>query len=135
VTGDPVQLQQVLLNLVLNALDAIRQTPATPRRIDIATRVVDPDTVEVSVRDTGPGLPIGGAARVFERFYSTKPEGMGMGLAIARSIIEAHSGTLNAENVAVEAARARGYLPSQLRGARFWFRLPVRVTSRVETTA
>jgi signal transduction histidine kinase len=68
----------------------------------------------VSVRDFGPGLPADASLRVFERFFSTKQDGMGMGLAIARSIIEAHSGTLGAEN-------ADGG------GARFWFRLPVQV--------
>jgi two-component system sensor kinase FixL len=135
VTGDAVQLQQVLLNLVVNALDAIRQTPATPRRIEISSRLVDGEFVEISVRDTGPGLPAGSPGRVFDRFFSTKPEGMGMGLAIARSIIEAHNGTLQAENTASEAARTKGYLPSQLRGARFWFRLPVRVAALVEVKA
>jgi signal transduction histidine kinase len=111
VSGDPVQLQQVLLNLVINAFDAMRKAPCDPCRVEIATRLAESGAVEVCVRDYGPGLPPEGPARVFERFYSTKHDGMGMGLAIARSIIEAHGGKLAAEN-------AGGG------GARFWFRLP-----------
>jgi PAS domain S-box-containing protein len=114
VLGDPVQLQQVLLNLVINAFDAMR-TSSPPRdqcRAEISSRRIDAATVEVSVRDRGPGLPADAPSRVFERFYSTKRDGMGMGLAIARSIVEAHRGILDAQN-------ADGG------GARFWFRLPV----------
>jgi PAS domain S-box-containing protein len=112
VLADPVQLQQVLLNLVINGFDAMRSLPPEQCRVEIASRLVSAEMVEVSVRDRGPGLPAGAPSRVFERFYSTKRDGMGMGLAIARSIIEAHSGTLDAEN-------ADGG------GARFWFRIPV----------
>lgn len=115
VLGDAVQLQQVLLNLVINAFDAMRKTPRDPCRVEIQSRVIDAHAVEVSVRDFGPGLPADAPARVFERFYSTKGDGMGMGLAIARSIIEAHAGTLDAEN-------AEGG------GARFWFRVPMHTT-------
>lgn len=111
VLADPVQLQQVLLNLVINAFDAMRTSPREPCRVEIASCRVDDETVEVSVRDRGPGLPADAPSRVFERFYSTKRDGMGMGLAIARSIVEAHSGTLDAENAAGG-------------GARFWFRIP-----------
>ncbi len=135
VTGDPVQLQQVLLNLIVNALDAMRQNSGVPRRITVSTRLVFPETVEVAVRDTGPGLPGDVGGRVFERFYSTKPEGMGMGLAIARSIIEAHFGKLDGGNVPSEAAPAPGSPPIPARGARFWFQLPVRKTAKMEATA
>jgi signal transduction histidine kinase len=114
-----VQLQQVLLNLVINAFDAMRKAPCDPCRVEIASRLVDAGTVEVAVRDFGSGLPADAATRVFERFYSTKHDGMGMGLAIARSIIEAHAGTLGAEN-------ADGG------GARFWFRVPVQVATPPE---
>jgi PAS domain S-box-containing protein len=111
VLGDPVQLQQVLLNLVVNAFDAMRKAPCDPCRVEIASRCLEANTVEVSVRDFGPGLPTDAPLRVFERFFSTKRDGMGMGLAIARSLVEAHGGTLGAENAAGG-------------GARFWFRLP-----------
>jgi C4-dicarboxylate-specific signal transduction histidine kinase len=115
ILGDAVQLQQVLLNLIINAFDAMRKSPCDSCRVEIASRYVDTKSVEVSVRDFGPGLPADESARVFERFFSTKNDGMGMGLAIARSIIEAHTGTLGAEN-------AEGG------GARFWFRVPTHVT-------
>lgn len=121
VFGDAVQLQQVLLNLIINAFDAMRKTPCDPCRVEIASRCVDAKTVEVSVRDFGPGLPADAPARVFERFFSTKHDGMGMGLAIARSIIEAHAGTLDAEN-------AEGG------GARFWFRVPTHVMASAGVT-
>jgi PAS domain S-box-containing protein len=122
VLGDAVQLQQVLLNLIVNAFDAMRRAPCDPCRVEIASRYIDTKSVEVSVRDHGPGLPADGPERVFERFFSTKEEGMGMGLAIARSIIEAHAGTMGAEN-------AEGG------GARFWFRVPVQVTTPAEALA
>lgn len=118
VTGDVVQLQQVLLNLVINAFDAMRASRGELCAVEITTRCVA-GTVEVSVRDHGPGLPPGPPAKVFERFFSTKPEGMGLGLAIARSIIEAHRGTLEAENASAAGDPAAP-------GARFSFRLPVR---------
>ncbi len=111
VAGDNIQLQQVLLNLVINSFDAMRQEVCDPCRVEITSRRSG-EMVEVSVRDFGPGLPPDAPDRVFERFYSTKGEGMGMGLAIAKSLIEAHNGTLHAENV-------------EGGGARFWFRLPI----------
>jgi PAS domain S-box-containing protein len=112
VLGDAVQLQQVLLNLVINAFDAMQASPREQRRVEIVSRRIETDTVEVAVSDRGHGLPAESTSRVFERFYSTKRDGMGIGLAIARSIVEAHSGTLGASNV-------------EGGGARFWFRLPV----------
>jgi two-component system, LuxR family, sensor kinase FixL len=122
VLGDAVQLQQVLLNLIINAFDAMRRTPCDPCRVEIVSQRLDAKTVEVSVRDFGSGLPSDAPARVFERFFSTKREGMGMGLAIARSIIEAHAGTLGAEN-------AKGG------GARFWFRVPAHIVASAEAPA
>jgi C4-dicarboxylate-specific signal transduction histidine kinase len=112
ILGDSVQLQQVLLNLVINAFDAMGKTPTVPCRLEITSQRINGHTVQVSVRDFGSGLPPEAPNRVFERFFSTKPDGMGMGLAIARSIIEEHSGVIGAENV-----------PGG--GARFWFQLPV----------
>jgi PAS domain S-box-containing protein len=96
VTGDRIQLLQVLLNLILNAADAMADNAPGTRRIDISTQV-NQDTVRVAVRDEGPGLSENVEA-LFEPFYTTKPQGLGMGLAICRSIIEAHGGRLWAEN-------------------------------------
>jgi signal transduction histidine kinase len=98
VEGDQVQLQQVLLNLVVNALEAMRETPAAERRVIIRSERESEGRVRVSVRDFGTGLPAEEPARIFERFFSTKREGMGMGLAIARSIIASHDGELAAAN-------------------------------------
>lgn len=97
VTGDPVALRQVLLNLVLNALDAAQRSPAG-RRWVVVTTVGEPDgSVVVTVRDSGPPLPPGVAARLFEPFFTTKPDGLGLGLTLSRSLIEAHGGTLWAD--------------------------------------
>jgi PAS domain S-box-containing protein len=98
-----VQIQQVLLNLIINALDAMEGLPPIERRIIIKTRSDKGDVVEVSVRDFGTGLPKDRPDKVFDHFFSTKQKGMGMGLAIVRSIIEAHGGTIVGEN-----ARDRG---------------------------
>src|SRR6266403_2151933 len=117
VEADPVQLQQVLLNLVMNSLEAMQSTPADKRRVVISTTCEANSTVVVSVRDYGSGLPEEDMDKVFTHFYSTKPNGMGMGLAIVRSIVEAHGGKLGAENVD--------------EGARFFFTLPV--TRKSET--
>ena len=107
----PVQIQQVLLNLIMNSLDAVEALRPNERRIIVSTRSIDGQTVEVSVRDFGAGLPGDNPEKVFDHFFSTKQQGMGMGLTIVRSIIESHDGTISAEN-------ASGG------GARFFFRLP-----------
>jgi PAS domain S-box-containing protein len=107
----PVQIQQVLLNLIMNSLDAVEALPPNERRIIVSTRSIDGQTVEVSVRDFGAGLPGDNPEKVFDHFFSTKQQGMGMGLAIVRSIVESHDGTITAENV-------------RDGGARFFFRLP-----------
>src|SRR5207248_10847995 len=83
----PVQIQQVLLNLITNALDAVEALPPAERRIIISTRSLKGKSAEVSVRDFGTGLPADRAEKVFDHFFSTKAEGMGMGLTIARSIV------------------------------------------------
>jgi two-component system, LuxR family, sensor kinase FixL len=111
VEAAPVQIQQVLLNLIMNALDAVEALPPAERRIIISTRSLKGESAEVSVRDFGTGLPADGREKVFDHFFSTKAEAMGMGLTIARSIVEAHAGTLGAES-------AEGG------GARFFFHLP-----------
>jgi PAS domain S-box-containing protein len=100
VNADPVQLQQVLLNIIVNAFDAMRETPPAQRRVIIRTERKAGGNVGVSVRDFGCGLPLEAPQRIFEQFFSTKPDGLGMGLAIARSIVAAHGGELTAENAA-----------------------------------
>ena len=97
VMGDRVQLLQVLLNLMMNAFEALRVVRADARRVVIRAERVNDGKICVSVRDTGPGFPGGIVDQLFEPFFSTKAEGTGMGLAIARSIIEAHGGTLAGE--------------------------------------
>jgi len=110
VDADSIQLQQILLNLLMNSLEAMHLTPAEKRRILISTKC-EADSVVTSVRDYGGGLPKDNPDKIFTHFYSTKPTGMGMGLTIVRSIVESHGGELAAENADD--------------GARFSFRLPV----------
>ena len=112
VQGTLVQIQQVLLNLIINALDAIEQLPPAERRIIIRTRSDKGDVAEVSVRDFGVGLPKDQPDKVFDHFFSTKQQGMGMGLAIVRSIVEAHGGTISAENAPDRGARMVVRLPA-----------------------
>jgi C4-dicarboxylate-specific signal transduction histidine kinase len=93
VRGDRVQLQQVLVNLIINAIEAMRDVGEEERELLISTRN-EPDGVSVEVRDSGPGFAPAALERVFEAFYTTKPGGLGLGLSICRSIIEAHGGRL-----------------------------------------
>lgn len=95
VTGDRVQLQQVILNLIMNAIEALAEVDVETREL-LVSAAADERKVTVSVRDTGGGMPAEMLDRIFEAFYTTKPKGMGMGLAISRSIIEAHGGTIYA---------------------------------------
>jgi len=110
--GDRVQLQQVILNLVINAIEAMSEMNEAPRELLLITEKAEPDGVLVAVRDSGPGLAPEALERLFDAFYTTKPDGMGMGLSICRSIIEAHGGRLWA------SANPAG-------GAVFQFTLPV----------
>ena len=107
-----VQIQQVLLNLIINALDAVEQLPPAERRIIVSTRSDKGDLAEVSVRDFGVGLPKDRPDKVFDHFFSTKQKGMGMGLTIVRSIVEAHGGTITAENAPDRGARMVVRLPA-----------------------
>ena len=96
IAGDRVQLQQVVLNLMLNAIEATREVEGRARQVWVATRVEGDEDVHVEVRDSGIGLAPESRSRVFEAFYSTKTSGLGMGLSISKSIIEAHGGRINA---------------------------------------
>jgi two-component system sensor kinase FixL len=98
IIADRVQLLQVLLNLTMNAFEALAVIHADARQVVIRAERVQNGRVCVSVRDSGPGFPDGIAEQFFEPFFTTKAEGTGMGLAIARSIVEAHGGTLSGEN-------------------------------------
>ena len=97
VTGDRVQLQQVILNLVVNGIDAIADMPNGVREIAFTSWASD-GLAHVSIRDTGPGIPSDRLERLFEPFFTTKQEGMGMGLCIAHTIIESHGGKISAES-------------------------------------
>jgi signal transduction histidine kinase len=94
VQGDRVQLQQVLLNLIVNAIQSMSGVEDGNRELHISTVRIEPAGVCVTVRDTGHGLRPESLPRLFEPFYTTKPDGMGLGLSICRSIIEAHGGRL-----------------------------------------
>ena len=97
IRGDKVQLQQVLLNLILNAIEAMNGVKERPRQLTIVSIQHEPATVSVQVHDTGTGLDPVHAPHLFEPFYTTKLEGLGIGLSISRSILEAHGGQLSAE--------------------------------------
>jgi len=112
IVGDRVQLQQVILNLVVNGLESMSEMPPGHRHLTIRTAQPDTDWVEVTVQDTGPGISEEILHRIYEPFFSTKPEGLGMGLSICRSIAEAHAGRLEASN-------------DPAGGATFVFALPV----------
>jgi two-component system sensor kinase FixL len=98
VRGNPVQLQQVLLNLTRNAVDATKGAIGSRRAISISTRQPDPTTVEFRVSDRGPGVSPNLADAIFHPFVTTKVEGLGVGLAISRTIVEAHGGQLTYED-------------------------------------
>jgi signal transduction histidine kinase len=111
VRADWIHLQQVLLNLVLNGMEAMADTPAPGRSLRVRTSVNGSAQVEVSVSDTGPGIPAERLGRLFDSFFTTKEHGMGLGLSIARSIVEAHGGWIRAENAAGGGATFRLGLP------------------------
>jgi C4-dicarboxylate-specific signal transduction histidine kinase len=96
VQGDKVQLQQVLLNLIVNAIDAMSGIDERRRELTIVSAADGPDAVSIEVRDTGTGVDPERATHLFEPFYTTKAEGLGIGLSISRSIVEAHGGHLSA---------------------------------------
>ena len=110
--GDRIQMQQILINLLLNAFDALNGNPVADRLVTVVTMMESPQFIRVTVRDRGVGIPPHKIDSIFEPFFTTKPEGMGMGLSVTRSIVEAHGGRIWAEN------NVEG-------GAAFHFTLPV----------
>jgi signal transduction histidine kinase len=112
VAGDRVQLQQVMLNLMLNGCDAMSDTPFDKRQLFINTAADPDDHVRIEVSDRGTGIPAQDIDRVFEAFFSSKDQGLGLGLPICRTIVTAHGGRLWASNNAD-------------RGATFFVRLPI----------
>jgi signal transduction histidine kinase len=94
VLGDRVQLQQVILNLVMNGVEAMASASSRPRELHIRSRRHESDKALIAVQDSGVGLDGQNLEKLFDAFYSTKPQGMGMGLAISRSIVEDHGGRL-----------------------------------------
>ncbi len=112
---DKIQIQQVLVNLIRNAIDAMRETPASQREITISTRVLQDGQAEVIVSDAGNGLAQDDLEQVFNAFFSTKQKGMGMGLPISRSIVEAHGGKLWAKSNAGAGATFGFAIPQENR--------------------
>ncbi len=128
---DPILIEQVLLNLLKNAAEAIDNAKMPPARRHIELRVIPRHTaeeggvIEFSVTDTGPGLQGEINTRLYEAFFSTKPEGLGIGLSLCRTIVESHRGRIRAQNL---------YNGKVVAGCRFAFTLPVDVTGRHEST-
>jgi signal transduction histidine kinase len=112
VEGDRIQIQQIILNLVVNAIEAMSTVDDRPRQLAIGSAREGAKAVRVEVRDSGPGFEASHAERLFEAFYTTKAEGTGLGLSISRAIIEAHGGRLWVSQ-------------NEPRGAAFCFSLPV----------
>jgi signal transduction histidine kinase len=112
INAAPVQIQQIFLNLIMNALDASEGLNPSERRIIVSTRSDKGDVAEVTVRDFGIGLPQDRPDKIFDHFFTTKQKGMGMGLAIVKSIVEAHGGTITAENAPERGARIVVRLPA-----------------------
>jgi two-component system sensor kinase FixL len=117
VQGDRVQLQQVVLNILLNAFDAMKDCPAEDRELKLQAELDGAAVIRVAVSDRGTGLSGDKLDKIFEPFYTTKGEGLGMGLSICRSIIESHGGKLRAEN-------------NPGHGATFYFTIPIEADSK-----
>ena len=128
---DPILIQQVVLNLLKNAAEAIDAAQLPPARRHVELRVVPHHTpdeggvIEFSVTDQGPGVREDVLARLYEAFYTTKAEGLGIGLALCRSIVESHRGRMRAQNL---------YNGTLVVGCRFAFTLPVELSARTEPT-
>jgi C4-dicarboxylate-specific signal transduction histidine kinase len=113
VTGDRIQLQQVVVNLLVNSVQAIVQGSGSARRIDLCTGVDEDGAVVFSIRDTGPGIADENLERIFDSFFTTKDAGMGIGLAVCKSIVAAHGGRIAVSNHPAGGARFQFWLPTR----------------------
>jgi C4-dicarboxylate-specific signal transduction histidine kinase len=111
IRGDKVHLSQVLINLMVNGMDAVGNQPPSRRKVTLQSRAPEPGWVELVVTDTGPGIPADALGKVFEPFFTTKENGMGMGLSVSQTIVHAHGGRITAENGADGGAVFRVMLP------------------------
>jgi len=111
VSGDPVELQQVLINLIMNAAEAMASVDPSERMLSIVTRNTDEGNVELSMRDRGPGMPPTELKRLFEPFFTTKKGGLGLGLSICRNIVRAHHGDITLRNISGGGLEATVSLP------------------------
>jgi signal transduction histidine kinase len=125
VRGDRIQLQQVVLNLILNAVDAMSSAEEAARELTISTEPSRTEGILVAVRDSGPGINSEHLDRIFKPFYTTKTSGLGMDLSICRSIIDAHGGRLWAEANRPRGAILQFTLPASVEG-------PLHTASRIE---
>jgi signal transduction histidine kinase len=112
VSVDPVQIEQVIMNFLLNAMDSMTETAVAERLIVVRLTRPDSESVAVSVEDKGHGIPPDRIARVFDSFFSTKENGMGLGLALSRSIAESHGGSVSAQNNSSNGATFHLILPA-----------------------
>ncbi len=122
VVADPIQIQQVVLNLMRNSLEAFQEVPSKLRELVLRTALINDAAVEVAVTDSGPGLPAEAREKLFHPFFTTKPAGMGLGLVLSKSLVEAHGGRLWAT-------------PNPERGVTFHFDLPMRTGDAANATA
>ena len=113
IRGDRVQLQQVIVNLIVNSIQAMRATPHTQRELHIETRLDENGQIAFSIRDTGTGIPINHLTHIFDGFFTTKEGGLGIGLAICQSIVKAHGGTVTAANHPEGGALFRFSIPTE----------------------
>jgi two-component system sensor kinase FixL len=116
VVGNKIDLEQVLLNVVINAMDAVADRPVSERLVTVQTRRDAEQSVQIVVHDRGTGLPAGAEDRIFEPFVTTKPTGMGMGLAVARSLVDDHGGRIRAANHPAGGAVLTISLPTATEG-------------------
>jgi C4-dicarboxylate-specific signal transduction histidine kinase len=120
IQGDRVHLQQVLLNLIMNAMDAVANQPPARRRLAVSTGITTDDNVEIMIADSGCGIELSSLPRLFEPFFTTKETGIGMGLSIADKIVKAHHGRIWAENRPTGGAIFHVVLPaSGAKGGKF----------------
>jgi C4-dicarboxylate-specific signal transduction histidine kinase len=126
--GDAIQLQQVLLNLAMNAMDAMDTTPVGLRRLSVTTTETAQE-IELSVADSGVGIQPANLGRVFDSFYTTKPDGMGLGLPIVRAIVEAHQGSITAQLHSEGGALMQVRLPKQRHAQSVTPRIPTELSA------